>query len=160
LLPALLLPSLANAKKRAQSINCVNNLKQVGLAFRIWSLDHEDQFPFNVSTNAGGTLELCQADAEGYDRNAVFHFMTLSNELSVPKILVCPADKSKSAAIGFEVLQITNLSYRVRSGTNVTDANPMEILARCPIHQHVLHADGSVDRGDQSGTGRRRRLGN
>ncbi len=56
LLPAMLLPALSQAKGRAQSISCANNLKQIGVAFKTWALDHNDQFPFNVSTNSGGTL--------------------------------------------------------------------------------------------------------
>jgi len=37
ILAGMLLPALAKAKQKAQRINCVNNLKQVGLSFRIWS---------------------------------------------------------------------------------------------------------------------------
>ena len=42
ILAAMLLPALAKAKARAQRINCVNNLKQVGLSFRQWALDNGD----------------------------------------------------------------------------------------------------------------------
>ena len=41
----MLLPALAAAKKKAQKINCINNLKQVGLAFRIWEGDNGDKYP-------------------------------------------------------------------------------------------------------------------
>ena len=44
------LPALAAAKRKAQRINCVNNLKQVGLAFRIWEGDNNDKYPMAVST--------------------------------------------------------------------------------------------------------------
>jgi len=42
---AMLLPALSKAKQRAQTINCVNNMKQLGLAARIYSSDHNDHFP-------------------------------------------------------------------------------------------------------------------
>ncbi len=39
---------------RYKQPSCVNNLKMVGLCFRMWAMDNGGQFPFNVSTNAGG----------------------------------------------------------------------------------------------------------
>jgi hypothetical protein len=39
------LPGLARAKQRAQRINCVNNLKQLGLAVRMYAADHNDLLP-------------------------------------------------------------------------------------------------------------------
>ena len=146
ILPAMLLPALSRAKGKAQSINCSNNMKQIGLSFRTWAIDNNDNFPFNVSTNKGGTLELCQLGSEGFDRNAAFHFQVMSNELSTPKILVCPADSKRQPAPDFLSLQSANVSYQVRSGPNVSDTNPDQVLAVCPIHNNVLRCDGSVQR--------------
>jgi hypothetical protein len=39
------LPALAKAKQKAQRINCVNNMKQLALAVRMYAVDHNDQFP-------------------------------------------------------------------------------------------------------------------
>ena len=144
ILLGLLLPSLTQAKGRAQSIQCVNNLKQIGLAMKIWALDHEDAFPFNVSTTNGGTMEVTGViPADGFLKDAAAHFTVLSNELSVTKILVCPAD-SKVAAAGFADLRADNITYQLRAGPDVSDNDPQQILAICPIHQHALFSDGSV----------------
>src|SRR6266508_2242932 len=61
-------------------ISCVNNLKQIGLAFRQWALDNNDRFPFNVPANEGGTMEFCIVDDDGFDRSAALHFQVMSNE--------------------------------------------------------------------------------
>src|SRR5881397_2993645 len=57
ILAAMLLPALARAKARAQRINCTNNLKQIGLAFRTWALDNQDQYPMKVAGNQGGAAD-------------------------------------------------------------------------------------------------------
>ena len=57
ILAALLLPALAAAKRKAQRINCVSNIKQMGIAFRIWEGDNEDKYPMAVSTVNGGAQE-------------------------------------------------------------------------------------------------------
>jgi len=143
----LLLPALFRAREMAQAITCTNYMMQIGWAFRTWALDHDGNFPFNVSTNQGGTLELCRPGSDGFDRNAAFHFQVMSNELSTPKILVCPADSKKHPALSFLNLRPENVSYLVRSGTNINETNPNEVLAVCPIHHRVLLCDGSVQRG-------------
>jgi hypothetical protein len=154
LLVAMLLPALAPAEAKSSRIGCANNMKQIGIAFKTWTLDNGDQFPFNVSTNQGGTLELCSRDSDGYDRNSAFHFQVMSNELSTPRILLCPHDSSKRPATDWQHLQPANVSYLVRSGTNITEVNPQEILAICPICGNVLFTDASVQQVSKSGLAR------
>ena len=144
ILPAMLLPALAQAKAKAQRISCVNNMKQIGLSFRVWAIDNDGNYPFNLSTNKGGTMELSARGQDGFDSSAVLIFQVMSNELSTPKILVCPADTKRQPALDFQSLLPANVSYQVYSGTNITEANPQEVLAVCPIHNHVLLSDGSV----------------
>jgi prepilin-type processing-associated H-X9-DG protein len=56
-LGAMLLPALASAKRKAQRINSVNNLKEVGLAARIFAGDNGDRLPasFDEMKNELGT---------------------------------------------------------------------------------------------------------
>jgi hypothetical protein len=44
-LAGLLLPALASAKSRAQTVSCVNNVKQINLALRIHANDNNDILP-------------------------------------------------------------------------------------------------------------------
>jgi len=92
----MLLPALARAKARAQRINCTNNLKQVGLSFKTWALDNGDAFPMKVAGAAGGASEsVGQRDVPGVEtqhRGVNMMFGVMSNELSTPKVLICPAE--------------------------------------------------------------------
>jgi type II secretory pathway pseudopilin PulG len=119
ILAAMLLPALAAAKRKAQRINCVNNLKQCGIAFKIWEGDQMDKLPMGTSTNNGGTKEF-DTGADTFR-----HFQVISNELSTPKILVCPAD-TRVAAINFVRLKNQNVSYFV--GLEANDEFPQRFL--------------------------------
>lgn len=118
------LPYFAKAKVKASRINCGNNLKNIGLAFRVFALDHHDLFPMAVSTNEGGTREFIET-------GAVFrHFQTLSNEFSTPKILVCPmdADRSTKQATSFmHDFSDATISYFV--GLDASETNEASILS-------------------------------
>ena len=129
---------------RAQRITCVNNLKQIGLATRTWAIDHDGSFPFHLSTNAGGTMEFCAQGSDGFDSNTAVHFQVMSNELVTPLILVCPQDRSRKPAARFSSLQASNVTYRLRSGTNINESVPSEMLASCPVDGNILLCDGSV----------------
>ena len=90
ILAGLLLPALARAKAKANRINCINNLKQIGLGYRIYSGDNNEKFPWQVGAPDGTS-----PTAGAWDRD---HFRICSNEFSTPKILVCPSDSDKSRA--------------------------------------------------------------
>jgi prepilin-type N-terminal cleavage/methylation domain-containing protein len=96
ILAAMLLPALAKAKARAQRINCVNNLKQVGLSFRQWALDNGDRNPMQVGDGQGGAsshvgVRTCSGTQAG-SKGVFGMFLVMSNELNTPKILNCPSE--------------------------------------------------------------------
>ena len=97
ILAGLLLPALAKAKAKAQKIACTNNLKQVGLSFRIFANDNGDNFPMNVSTNQGGSSEYKVAANQQVPFN-FYHLYVMSNELSTPKVITCPSDNYQTPA--------------------------------------------------------------
>jgi hypothetical protein len=47
LLSAMLLPSLAKAKSKAMRVNALNNLRQIGVAARLYASDNNNRFPDN-----------------------------------------------------------------------------------------------------------------
>ncbi len=141
---AMLLPALAKNKHTQRPTDCQRNLREIGLAFKVWALDHNDQYPFNVSTNSGGTRELCAVGPDGFDQNAIAHFRLISNELSNASFLVCPKDPRKHPAQNFSELGELTVTYRLRTGTNINSDNPQEVLAVCPIHGNRLFCDGNV----------------
>jgi len=114
ILAAMLLPALAAAKRKAQKINCVNNLKQVGLAGRIWEGDNNDHYPQAVTAAQGGAQDYCSHGGNNspipvvtpvLTYNPGMVYLVMSNELSTPKILFCPADLIHAAGYS------TNFSY-------------------------------------------------
>jgi prepilin-type N-terminal cleavage/methylation domain-containing protein/prepilin-type processing-associated H-X9-DG protein len=98
ILAAMLLPALAAAKRKAQRINCVSNLKQVGLSFRIWAGDNQNTFPQAVAVAQGGAQDwiYCNYSATAQivpnPWNPGMVFMVMSNLLGSPKVLWCPSD--------------------------------------------------------------------
>jgi len=136
--------ALDKARAQAGRINCVNNLKQVGVAFRIWSRAHGYEFPFNVPAKYGGSLESCTNAVDGFDQNSWRHFQVMASELKTPTILICPADSAKKPASDFKTLGSSNVTYQIRSGTNINETHPQEVLVRCPTHNIEVLCDGSV----------------
>jgi prepilin-type N-terminal cleavage/methylation domain-containing protein/prepilin-type processing-associated H-X9-DG protein len=94
ILAGMLLPALAKAKEKAQKIRGINNLKQVGLGFRIFAEDHQGRFPQHVSTNEGGSAEFNLASKTAYVWK---HFQALKGELTTPQIVVSPAPEQKNS---------------------------------------------------------------
>ena len=92
---------------RVSRLSCTSSLKSVGLAFRMFANDHEDEFPCNVAVEAGGTKEVTGP------LMAFMQFRSISNELVSPKPLVCSEDKGRIRATNWANFGNSNLSYFV-----------------------------------------------
>lgn len=119
---ALMFLPPAHGPYRSSRLGCINNLKQIGLGFHIWASDNDSRFPMQVSVTNGGTMELSE-------RGDVFpHFLVMSNELNTPKVLFCPADAQRQAAVTFsDGLANANISYFV--GLDAQESLPQMWLA-------------------------------
>lgn len=55
ILAAMLMPALSQARAAARKIACVNNLRQVGLGFALYSTSYDDTIPYAAWWDNGGT---------------------------------------------------------------------------------------------------------
>ncbi|MBU6400814.1 MAG: hypothetical protein KGS61_10880 [Verrucomicrobia bacterium] len=115
------LAALDQAEARAQAIACVNNLKQLGLAVRLWATDNGETLPPDLRS--------------------------MSNEISSLKMLVCPADTNRQPAQSWAALTSANASYQYLGVAGESVNDPHWVLFICPIHGTVTMADGSVQMG-------------
>jgi prepilin-type N-terminal cleavage/methylation domain-containing protein/prepilin-type processing-associated H-X9-DG protein len=120
-LAAMILPG-GSSPRKARRISCVNNLKQIGLAYLIWAGDNGNKYPMAISMTNGGTMELING------RNAWINFAVMSNQLATPKILYCPADNDRVVATNFTTdFNNSKISYFV--GLDADQTRPQMILS-------------------------------
>jgi prepilin-type N-terminal cleavage/methylation domain-containing protein len=104
ILAAMILPVLGRAKESARRTYCLNNLKQITMAWSLWVTDHEgNTFPFHVPAveqPPGSGRYDTEAGTREHPlvNNPWLHFSWISNQLASPRVLVCPSDPRHHAA--------------------------------------------------------------
>ena len=101
ILAGLLLPALSRAKGVAQRTACLNNLKQLGLAWTMYPGDNHDSLPPNHE-NFGGSRTNWFSDPPSWVTGSAFTDTTISNiqrgvlfpYLNSPGTYRCPSDRS------------------------------------------------------------------
>ena len=130
IIAALLLSALSRANARAKRIECVNNLRQSGLAFQMFANDHGGKFTTQVSTNDAGSLEFVTAGYQIVGRRFYFSYQLFrplsENQLLTPNVFACPADLQRWAATNFSRFDNWNLSYAI--GIKANPGNPNATL--------------------------------
>ena len=110
-------------KAPARRINCVSNIKQIGLAMRMWANDHDGKFPMALSSGNtnGGTFE------HNLTGEVWRHFLIISNELNSSKALTCSSDDRVRANDWSRIINNVHLSYFV--GLDADETQPQTILS-------------------------------
>lgn len=103
-------------------VKCVNQLRNIGLAFRTFASDNNGQFPMALATENGGSSNCLGTP------NILPHFKSLSNELSTVDSLRCPLyTKSDYRRLNWATVAEKNLDYFV--GVNALADNPAHIVS-------------------------------
>lgn len=145
ILASMLLPALQQARAKAQSIKCVNNLKQIGVSFSMYFNDWADVFPYYY-------------DSEGpWGKKVVTYLYSTATECSGERIrrtvFHCPAD---SHPCTFRGLSALSYGYNFHVGSNyATPAaatawgfayrNPFTLRDIPKPARHLLLCDINVD---------------
>jgi len=130
ILAAMLLPALSKARERARAAVCMNNLKQISLAFKIYEDDYGRR-PY---------------DGNGYNWS-LMQFMYRQKYITNYNILRCPSDPRK---VGYNWTPSGNLTsygttYDIYDAPDiewVLDANPSGCLYICEIGTNSWSTDG------------------
>jgi prepilin-type N-terminal cleavage/methylation domain-containing protein/prepilin-type processing-associated H-X9-DG protein len=138
LFSVMLVPAFAKTYGQKRRLDCVNNLKQIGLAFHLWAANHQYLYPMSVSgdptipNNAGSGGAM---NSLSYNPPRTYGvFMVMSNELTSPKVVVCPSD-NRTARTNFSNTAgnfdfnsgYTAVSYFV--GLSIDETMPQAFLA-------------------------------
>jgi len=99
ILAGLLFPAMSQAKSRAHSIACANNLRQLQLAFQLYTDDNDHRMPLNKIgmpfgywQSVDGAWVVGNAKRDKTDEN--LRKGTLWSYVGAAKLYQCPADRS------------------------------------------------------------------
>jgi prepilin-type processing-associated H-X9-DG protein len=119
ILAGMLLPALSKAKAKAQGIMCLNNSKQMGLAWILYTQDNNDKVPGNLDggSNLGATnrtwcvgwLDLVNSTPDNTNW-VIMMASQLGPYSGSHQIYKCPADKSQGPTAGGKKPRVRSIS--------------------------------------------------
>ena len=98
-LAALLLSAISRVKEKAKAVDCLNNLKQWGLATQLFALDNNDFLPKDGTPNGTSLNEGWYNDLPRVLRLAPYRAMPWRTNTSIQpghSIWICPANSRRS----------------------------------------------------------------
>jgi prepilin-type N-terminal cleavage/methylation domain-containing protein/prepilin-type processing-associated H-X9-DG protein len=156
ILAAMLLPALQNAKKSAKRAQCMNNLKQCGVAFHMYADDHNGWLPAPiVRAAAGGGFGRIVIDRSFVSHGFLYPYLNNHagalycpdyREKSVLFPLVLLNDPARAAAEFRTRLQAQDFwwsTYLMR-GVVQTSPAPTNYLAYAPADAPTVYLNGKL----------------
>ncbi len=101
ILAGMLLPALSKAKQKAHGIKCLNNLRQLQLAWNLYAGDNEGLLPYNSNQTTYQQwygVNSMSVTVEATNYTAMMAGL-IGRYTSTPQIYKCPADRSVDPAL-------------------------------------------------------------
>jgi len=102
ILAGMLLPALSRAKAKAKTIQCVNNQKQLGIIWMLYSTDNNDKLVSNGQGDTTGPATWVPGSFEGTPTDETNYFLLTDPKrslfgpyLNTVQLYRCPADTTK-----------------------------------------------------------------
>ncbi len=95
-LASMLLPSLNQARERAKRVNCISNLKQIGLSLKQYAMDYSDWFPYSETAY---TRNWDRTDDATSNKGAkCLDYLVALDYLTAYKMYTCPSTATKAGS--------------------------------------------------------------
>ncbi len=108
---------LRDSRERAEMIRCRNSLKNLGLASRIFAVDHNGRYPAS--------------------------WIEITNEFGSGRIFFCSLAPSGYVP-GQSMEEAINRATYVYRGAGAVEGEAGRVVTFCPHHGHILMTDGEV----------------
>ena len=140
ILAGMLLPALSKAKSKAQGIACLSNLRQIGLALRLYTDDAQGRVPSALSF---GARPGDYASAEGtVTKTDTYGGVPQLLELSDYRVLWCPSDKLQRPSTPVNSNDFVSYRYRYVIWWNTCVYPSLKEQDFCkPSGQMIYHED-------------------
>ena len=94
ILGGMLLPALSTSREKARRVSCLNNLKQIGLSFKLYTVENQERYPTDGGNTTLGSLGL------------------LTNNFQTSfKTWICPSERGQVAGSSATAFTAVNCSY-------------------------------------------------
>lgn len=88
ILAGMLLPALNAARERSRRISCAANLKQFGMAFKLYSGDYRESLPYNIGYTFSGQMP-------GFGKGGL-GLLVDNGYLIEAKLFICPSTTAET----------------------------------------------------------------